>query len=50
MKKAMPEYGEVFTVPVFHKRITFLIGPKVSEFFFWINSRTVRSRREGRRR
>jgi sterol 14-demethylase len=24
----------VFTVPVFHKRITFLIGPKVSEFFF----------------
>ena len=34
MKKAMPEYGEVFTVPVFHKRITFLIGPKVSEFFF----------------
>ena len=34
MKEAMPTYGEVFTVPVFHKRITFLIGPKVSEFFF----------------
>jgi len=34
MKDAMPKYGEVFTVPVFHKRITFLIGPKVSEFFF----------------
>merc|ERR1712216_1016407 len=27
-------YGEAFTVPVFHKRITFLIGPKVSEHFF----------------
>jgi len=34
MREATPKYGEVFTVPVFHKRITFLIGPKVSEFFF----------------
>jgi len=34
MKNALPRYGEVFTVPVLHKRITFLIGPKVSEFFF----------------
>ncbi|CAL6302658.1 unnamed protein product [Bathycoccus prasinos] len=34
MAKAFPKYGEVFTVPVFHERITFLIGPKVSEFFF----------------
>jgi len=34
MAKAFPKHGEVFTVPVFHERITFLIGPKVSEFFF----------------
>ena len=34
MARATPKHGEVFTVPVFHKRITFLIGPKVSEFFF----------------
>lgn len=27
-------YGEVFTVPVAHKRITFLIGPDVSPHFF----------------
>ena len=34
MARAFPKFGEVFTVPVFHERITFLIGPKVSEFFF----------------
>eukprot|EP00271_Cylindrocystis_brebissonii_P004440 TRINITY_DN1609_c0_g1_i1.p1 TRINITY_DN1609_c0_g1~~TRINITY_DN1609_c0_g1_i1.p1 ORF type:complete len:507 (-),score=87.18 TRINITY_DN1609_c0_g1_i1:559-2079(-) len=29
-----PKFGAVFTVPVFHKRITFLIGPEVSSHFF----------------
>ncbi|GFR40145.1 hypothetical protein Agub_g701 [Astrephomene gubernaculifera] len=28
------KYGEVFTVPVAHKRVTFLIGPEVSPHFF----------------
>ncbi len=28
------KYGEVFTVPVVNKRITFLIGPDVSPHFF----------------
>jgi sterol 14-demethylase len=29
-----PPFDSTRTVPVFHKRITFLIGPKVSEHFF----------------
>ncbi len=29
--------GEVFTVPVAHKRITFLIGPDVAPHFFKAN-------------
>ena len=28
------KFGEVFTVPVVHKRVTFLIGPDVSPHFF----------------
>ena len=28
------QMGDVFTVPLFHKRITFLIGPHVSSHFF----------------
>lgn len=28
------EIGDVFTVPLFHKRITFLVGPHVSSHFF----------------
>lgn len=27
-------FGEVFTVPVAHKRVTFLVGPDVSPHFF----------------
>lgn len=34
MTRAYKHYGEVFTVPVFHKKITFLIGPDVSLHFF----------------
>ena len=34
MANAFPTHGEVFSVPVCHKRITFLLGPKVSQFFF----------------
>ena len=34
MANAFPKHGEVFSVPVCHKRITFLLGPKVSQFFF----------------
>lgn len=28
------KYGEVFTVPVLNKKITFLLGPDVSSHFF----------------
>merc|ERR1719409_2548560 len=34
MANAFPTHGEVFSVPVCNKRITFLLGPKVSQFFF----------------
>ena len=33
-KRASPRPPRFLAVPVFHKRITFLIGPKVSEHFF----------------
>ena len=32
--KSYSEIGDVFTVPLFHKRVTFLIGPHVSSHFF----------------
>lgn len=28
------KYGEIFTVPLLHKRMTFLIGPYASAHFF----------------
>lgn len=34
MTEGYAKYGEVFTVPVAHKRITFLIGPDVAPHFF----------------
>eukprot|EP00955_Chlamydomonas_euryale_P041057 351882-Chlamydomonas_euryale.AAC.10 len=34
MSEGYARYGDVFTVPVLHKRITFLIGPAVSPHFF----------------
>eukprot|EP00976_Prorocentrum_cordatum_P105838 1194338-Prorocentrum_minimum.AAC.4 len=34
MDEAYKKYGSVFTVPIFHKRMTFLIGPEVSSHFF----------------
>ena len=34
MKAGYDAYGEVFTVPVLHKKITFLIGPHVSAHFY----------------
>lgn len=34
MKEGYSKFGDVFTVPVLHKRITFLIGPAVSPHFF----------------
>ena len=34
MDEGYKRYGEVFTVPVAHKKMTFLIGPHVSEHFF----------------
>lgn len=34
MEEGYNEHGEVFTVPVAHKRVTFLIGPDVSPHFF----------------
>jgi hypothetical protein len=34
MEQGYKLHGEVFTVPVAHKRMTFLIGPDVSAHFF----------------
>jgi len=34
MEDAYKKYGSVFTVPLFHKRMTFLVGPEVSGHFF----------------
>lgn len=53
MHDGYEKYGEVFTVPVAHKRITFLIGPDVSPHFFnapdeKMSQTEVRTRRVGR--
>lgn len=37
MTEGYAKCGEVFTVPVLHKKITFLIGPHVSPHFFKAN-------------
>lgn len=34
MREGYEKYGEVFTVPVLHKKITVLIGPNVTPHFF----------------
>ncbi len=34
MRDGYSKHGEVFTVPVLHKRITFLLGPNVTTHFF----------------
>ncbi|KAK9794631.1 hypothetical protein WJX73_002662 [Symbiochloris irregularis] len=34
MKGGYQKYGEVFTVPVLHKKITFLLGPHASPHFY----------------
>lgn len=34
MTEGYHKHGEVFTVPVFHKRITFVLGPHASPHFF----------------
>lgn len=34
MTDGYAKYGDVFTVPVFHKRVTFLITPEVVPHFF----------------
>lgn len=34
MKRCYKDYGQVFTIPIFHKRITFLIGPEAQSLFF----------------
>lgn len=34
LQKGYKKYGEVFTVPVLNKNITFLIGTDVTPFFF----------------
>ncbi len=37
MTQGYARHGEVFTVPVLHKNITFLLGPRVSAHFFKAN-------------
>ena len=39
MDSAFKKHGQVFTVPLFHKRVTFLLGPEVSPHFY--KARTV---------
>jgi len=34
MADAFKKHGQVFTVPLFHKRVTFLIGPEVAPHFY----------------
>jgi len=34
MKRCYKDYGQVFTIPIFHKRMTFLIGPEAQSLFF----------------
>lgn len=34
MRQGYEACGEVFTVPLLHKKVTFLLGPHVSEHFF----------------
>lgn len=38
MGESYPKYGQVFTVPVLHKRITFLLGPEVTTHFFRVRA------------
>lgn len=37
MRQGYEACGEVFTVPLLHKKVTFLLGPHVSEHFFKAN-------------
>ena len=37
MNDGYKRHGEVFTVPVLHKKFTFLLGPHVSGHFFKAN-------------
>ena len=34
VKRCYKEYGLVFTLNIFHKRLTFVVGPKAHEPFF----------------
>lgn len=34
MTEMYKKHGEVFTIPLLHKRMTFLVGPHVSSHFF----------------
>ena len=48
MAEGYARHGEVFTVPVLHKNITFLLGPRVSAHFFKANDEEM-SQKEVRR-
>ena len=48
MAEGYAHHGEVFTVPVLHKNITFLLGPRVSAHFFKANDEEM-SQKEVRR-
>lgn len=41
IKEGYEKHGDVFTVNVFHKRITFLVGPEVSNHFFKVRSQLI---------
>jgi hypothetical protein len=52
MDSAFKKHGQVFTVPLFHKRVTFLLGPEVSTHFYKVclpysRSNAERGRQDG---
>jgi hypothetical protein len=38
MGDAFKKHGQVFTVPLFHRRVTFLLGPEVSPHFYKVQA------------
>lgn len=34
VQRCYNDFGPIFTIPIFHKRLTFLIGPEAQEIFF----------------
>lgn len=46
VKRCYDDYGPIFTLPIFHKRITFLVGPEAQEPFFKLGDETLSPQEE----